>query len=1520
MSSNKRDLQSKKIQRKTKKPISPSVKEALAQRKISNQNKKNSIPNLKPTIQNITIQTALEHTQSINLITNVSNTLFPELPSILTLLDDNSNKEVDEIIRNLKNSSIAQSNHLALLCMTSVFKGDLLITPEDIKLSFSKQSSIELLAKLYHANFTSKLIKYANTFINEENLDTFYAEHTEEIQQDYILNIKEYYTFCQNIMNVIKTEKLEKPVSKGLESKTIQSISELNTKIKNIKDNSKYYLYNKIKNCFINLIRMSQNKIDELAQLSSAEDSSLFQFIQNAEEFDSDIDLPESLIYILIDELQDDRNHLSELFESISKIQYDFLSFISKQVVSFKNESTLIESLSPEILNLHLKTHKDYQLVKKLIHDAITKFENHKKCLPVVNQLITLSEYMAENNRIISDIIQKSKTQGFSQQDELETILEAFNDIRIAYEQYIEELQEALSNVDNNIMQVLYDIKEAHTSKINSIFELRPKNLISEFNIQNAKPNGPTIQARESLNTAVPFDTQQFPNHETKTPHYPEASTANTQRLMDSKNKKKTKSIQYSKWDTDNIRELTRHINTFLNNINVFNETLCNSKPSDEALKDAIYALKRTFALKQNAYRRVLSENNLPEAIEKNTSITEQSLLTYLKIIDEFCSFGSRAALRLFFIQNHIPQLAKIPNLDLLGKIERCLQKIPHELKSSSFLARENKIKERFKNIEQITYTNNNLTVILKGELLHHSIDAIQRILPQNIISQISDLYSQSILLKTKEIQTLQLKKYNSDKECSNNEKEATVGTHEQQLQNWKNLSPHFQIKNIGNYFSRIERILYQYQTMVQRATKLKIKYGHTFDVRALVKYEQCAKQCDILHGKIIQQYHDTLQLLEYMSHIDSISPELMMLLAPFKNHIFAIELQKTNVLLHIEYKKDSTPLKSFVLHFKLGLFFANKNSAKQTEFTKALCMGMHTYFKANTLIDMTMAAFHNTDLTCEHNNALIFIRTIINMDMKNELFHYKGLDNNTSIKLHDFLNSITAPELTPIVNEIKHLIIDKKDKNKANYFNVLNRLALKSPPFISKEDLSIMIYDLVYQLKNMPRDQHTNIVAEFRDILHYTHPVYFDVENDNVLSPNSAVQTFIHTANHQNLMQSDNETLINFQEKKENSQTTEHEISSSIKTIKHVSQFKNTLTNIENIAKSNIESNQQDILVKQIINMTEQIYQQEVLNIGSTELICSALNLDHINASDGLYKTPDSLHINKIEELNVKLEMLFSAIIFFEYHNGILSPRQKLKECENIIHFYENILCSAIDNHSYRIFEIIYNTLTKNHILRLCKNTNNIINKFGELFKNNKRTLTKLVKKHNGIPLLDISKNKLIDLIESQTISLPSKFITIGQEALQLSAYQKRNIYEQKKQDNNSYFVNFINSYLSSIHSSCYYAPYVQDYVFDKKISPYDLPHLSLEIKPEEIDNAISITEFKNISALINYLHNCSNKGWGYNLIESNPREKIIEFMTQQIEGDPKSFTTDIPDFNESMSIFKLFDDLEAKNHGKQH
>ncbi len=41
---------------------------------------------------------------------------------------------------------------------------------------------------------------------------------------------------------------------------------------------------------------------------------------------------------------------------------------------------------------------------------------------------------------------------------------------------------------------------------------------------------------------------------------------------------------------------------------------------------------------------------------------------------------------------------------------------------------------------------------------------------------------------------------------------------------------------------------------------------------------------------------------------------------------------------------------------------------------------------------------------------------------------------------------------------------------------------------------------------------------------------------------------------------------------------------------------------------------------------------------------------------------------------------------------------------------------------------------------------------------------------------------------------------------------------------------------------------------------------------------------------------------------------------MTQQIERDPKSFTTDIPDFNESMSIFKLFDDLEAKNHGKQH
>lgn len=1519
MTSNSKTLKAKKIKKKTKAPISPSIKKALADRNASKQNKTTSIHTLDLPINNASIQAALNQTKVANLITQNTISPFSELTSIVSLLDENhDDNQIDEILNILESHVNAQSNDLAYRCMRSVFDDCRLITPEDIRLSFSQQSSIELLAKLYHANFTKKIIKYANTFIQEKNLHEFYAAHSQEIQRDYILHLKEYYTFSQNIMTVIQNEALRIPLSETHIQQTKQSIIALETELNMLEDNAKYYIHNKMHTLFVTLIQRSQSRVDEIAQSSSAEDISLFQFVQNTDEFDFDILLPQSLIYILIDELQADKGELTRLLNSVSKQQYDFLNFISNRKIDFEDERLLIESLSPDILNTHLNSHKDYQFIINLIESTTVKVENLQKCLPIINQLITLSNYMTENNKIISDIVQQARDHNVPQIEQLEAILESFNDTRIVYDQYMEELQEALSSAET-MTQILYDIKNAHISKINSIFELRPKDLIESFSINNTDSNVATIQVRETINTITPIDTLQLPNQDTKTPHYPEAEITGNETLPPVENKTVKSATLTSEWDFDIVKNITNHINEFLRNINTFNDALCQCQSNDSALADAIYALKRTFALKQNSYRRLLSEKSLPEIIVKNTPITEQSLLVYMQIIDEFCSFGSRGALRLFFIQNNIPQLPKTPQIDVLANIEDSLHRIPKALKSPDFLAREHKIKKRFENVRQITHTNNNLAVILRGELLHNSIDAIKRLLPQDIEQQISALYSHTILLKTKEIEQLQSQRNNVAQNTPDNKPNKDLSEHKQQLQNWKNLSPYFQAGHMGKYFSKIEQMLSQYQSLVQKSAKLKLKYGHTFDVKALVKYEHFAKQCDILHGIIIKQHQETFQLLECMSHIDSLSPELMMLLAPFKNHILSMELQKANILLHLEYKKDSTPLKSFILHFTLGQFFANKNSDKQTQFTKALCMGMHTYFKPSTLIDMTIASFNNTDLTCEHNNALIFIRTIINMDMNSELFHYKGMDNSTSTKLHHFLNLIKDAELTPIVNEVKHLIIDKKNKNKAEYYNTLNRLALKATPYLSKETLSTMIYDLVYQLENLPEEQHANTITEFRDILYYTHPSYFDTKNDNLLSPDTAVQLFITTAREQNIITSNNAIVSEYQNKKQSTQTTEKNIPSSIQTIAHISHFTEILIRIENMAKSRTPTKQQDIFIDELINMIEKTYQHEMLNIGSTELICSALNLDHINASDNPYKTPDSLHINRTEEFNVKLDTLFSVIIFFEYHNGLISPRKKTKECENIIYFYERVLNTAFKSHSYKTFEIIYHVLTKSHILRLSQNNTNATENFNTLFKNKKRLLAKMIKEHNGIPLIEKSKQKLIDLIESQTISLPSKFITIGQEALQISDYKKLNFAKQKKTALNINLINFMNSYLSAILSNCHYAPYVQDYIFDGKISPSDLPQLSQEIKPEKTPSAISITEFKSISALINYLHNCSNKGWGYNLIEDNPQEKIIEFMAQHLEGNTNSPTTEMPDFNESMSIFKLFNELEAKEDVRQ-
>jgi hypothetical protein len=129
-----------------------------------------------------------------------------------------------------------------------------------------------------------------------------------------------------------------------------------------------------------------------------------------------------------------------------------------------------------------------------------------------------------------------------------------------------------------------------------------------------------------------------------------------------------------------------------------------------------------------------------------------------------------------------------------------------------------------------------------------------------------------------------------------------------------------------------------------------------------------------------------------------------------------------------------------------------------------------------------------------------------------------------------------------------------------------------------------------------------------------------------------------------------------------------------------------------------------------------------------------------------------------------------------------------------------------------------------------------------------------------------------------------------------------------------------FINSYLSTISSKKHYDPYIKNYSFEDNHILSTLEKLSIELKPISVPTPISITEFSSIPGLISYLDNCANKGWGYNLVEQNPKDRIIEFMTQHITGDSNNAEDSIPDFNESMTIFTLFDELEDPQNVKTH
>tara|TARA_R110002110_G_scaffold404606_1_gene623090 strand:+ start:101413 stop:105906 length:4494 start_codon:yes stop_codon:yes gene_type:complete len=1486
--------------KKVNKKISKGVQKALVQRQPVQDNKQNLDTKTTPEfpIQNKTLRKTFYSTELPALISE------SVIPSLSIQNDLNIEDGINKLLSTIKKHSKTQANRFIYPCLDFIFQDSGIITSTDITQYSEQKHMMPLLTKIFNIQDISTLIQHANAFIDEEKLNRFYQDNTLAVQQYYILNLNEYEKLNTNLMKIKKMEHSEEAIPDSLLSQTEKCMLDLNEKLNNIQDDAPFFLYNHLRSLLVHLLEASQKTIDTLQSSNTPENKEFLDHIRSKAEQEPPIPIPTMLMYTLIDHLQEQRDELTSMLDSITKRQYIFLDFISGRKINIDNEKKLIESLTIEVLTNHLHDHGEYQLIKNLIAAAKNKLENIQLCLPILDKLMALSDYISNNNTVIASVVHSAMEHEAITQDDLENILEVFNDIRISYDQYIEELQEALTSADN-LIPILYNIQSAHDVKINNLFDLYPDDLLKHFQIKsapNVKPEDKKLKlAKPNASLAPPPS----PTEMTKQPDYPEAETITPTSLKDEN--LATKAIEL---DTNEVKELTTNINLFFKQLDNFNKAIDTIRTGDKDLNAAIAVNKRVLALKQNAYRRLLSDHQLSEEIDTNKKISIPSLQVYMQIIDEFCAFGPRTALRLLFIRNNTSHLPEMPDVDNLNAIAHSLDKISYSVENEDFRVRVSHINSKLKSLRHISHANNNLKNILRDGFLLNAIDSIHRLSAPNIAEQISGMYKNVIKHKAEIIQNLQQSRSNT-----NNEQNKSINLHQKELESWTKVSHTFQKDRLIKYFTKMENSIKQYEAMVKKSAVLKVKYGHSFDITLLRNHQKLVRQCEILHFKILKHYTEVFEILTCMSHIDCISPELIMILEPFKKQIITQDLQKANALLHLDYKKDVYSLDNFIIHFKQGLFFINPNQEQQAPFIKALCLGMHTYFTPIDLINMSLEAFANTSVTREQINIFLFIRTVIKTDMSDKLFHYKGEENAFSRKLNTFLTGIEDEELAPIVNEIMFLVIEQKKLKESNYFNMLNRLALKTTPYLSTEYLSAMLYDLVDKLTKKPADEYSNIITEFKNIIHYTHSEYFRIDNNSLLSPNYAAQLFIDTANNYNIISDD--IVIAFNDKVNNHTPAEVNIPSNIPKVKHVSEFQSLLLQFEEVATTNCTTEQNVNFLNQITQTIELLYSNEVIQIKQTELIEAALGTDKMNAANNIYKPPTSIHVNKIEDFNTKLHMLFSSIIFYAYHNGKLKPRYKVRECERLIDFYENLLRHAIDTHAYRAFEVIYKVLSEEYVNRIFESDNQGAKKYEKLFYNNKKLLARLIEEHNGIPLIESVKIILAETIESKETSLASKFTRIGQEIVGVTQY-KGHTGKQTRAIKD--FSNFMNSYLLTISSKNYYEPYIQDYIFDDSLISSTLERLSEEVKPKSVPAPISIAEFSSITGLINYLDNCSNKGWGYNLLEEHPKETIIEFMTNHISGNLHDSENDIPDFNESMSIFILFDELETMQNAKSH
>lgn len=704
--------------------------------------------------------------------------------------------------------------------------------------------------------------------------------------------------------------------------------------------------------------------------------------------------------------------------------------------------------------------------------------------------------------------------------------------------------------------------------------------------------------------------------------------------------------------------------------------------------------------------------------------------------------------------------------------------------------------------------------------------------------------------------------------------------------------------KNTGihNFFKELHHALIQFQPALTNLINTILDSSYYHNPKALNKISQLYENTINVNQLFEKHYTEIPLILLHPEQKESMVNVLEKIDVVIKKSIFIFEEIITN--------PNAKP--AFEKKMESGTIFAINESIKDQEFLKSLSLGVLSDFTPSKAMQMALEGLSFCKDPKDIKNSLSFIYYLLIYDSQNVSIDYT---TNTDDFLNHVSNNIKKRDEDIIQNEkkIALLVTDKKEKHQKEHELLLSNLSADDQEKISIQSFSRKILQYLYHLKNSELTVKNMLCIEFEDLINSAHPNYFSSENKNLESPYFSGLLFIQEAKAHNINLHDVYLTIN----KKNALSNKIHVPVEEVTVEPMSKFSALITNIEKMAKQELNTHQEKILSKNLLSLIEKTYNQLLKKIQTHELAAAGKQIDKRNIDNGIYMPPQSIHINKLQNTQEKISSLLELTILNTYENNKISLRHKVKECRKITDFYLNLMVQAFQSKQFYAFSVLFKTLNKNHIKKFITNTE-WQKQYQQFFIPDDSKFFELLHTHHSNPSVDYFLNIFTQMQTEMSFNPVAKYLTIGQESAKFET-EKNVISDDNVSSSKSLDISdFADTYIFNCNAAFCEVSYLTLSVKlnAEKFQEYAIQR-SNKILPSLQPEKKSLINFNDISELYFHLSVSHDREWGYNLLEADPQKQITEFIIEKISNAIEKHDI-IPNIQDIFSILKKINDIE--------